>query len=134
MKVTHDISTILTKMDLSYLAGFFDGEGSVGLYWNKSIGTWQPQICITQNATPSVTKMMTCWAGYFGGSVRTYTRDRAIVDLRITSMAAILHFIRLVVPFTRIKTTQLLILKNYLETKTFGYRTSQLLKAQKRSL
>lgn len=64
-------------MDLSlpYLAGFFDGEGSVGIYTNgrKDGRTLRSQV--TQNVSPAVTSLLEACRERWGGSLTVMNRD-----------------------------------------------------------
>lgn len=115
-----------------YLAGFFDGEGSVGLYWVTARKVFQARIHICQNYSPFMDLWFKRWAEVFEGGVSVTEKNGVLVsEMYIYRKAPILRFIESIIGLTKLKTRQLLVLKNYLETNQYGYRTSQLLKAQK---
>ena len=118
------------EVDIRYLAGFFDGEGSVGLYYDKTEKRWRANIEITQNYSRWAFMLFDAWAKEFAG--RVYITKRNVLVLMIRG-EGIKKFIRAMDGITRIKTRQLIALEGYLETKQYPYRTSQLLKTLKRS-
>ena len=63
-------------MDLSlpYLAGFFDGEGSIGIYTN-GLGTGRTlRVQLTQTVTPQSTALLTAMRDRWGGSLCPFNR------------------------------------------------------------
>lgn len=125
---------IMTKGELQYLAGFFDGEGSVGLYYSKSKKAWKAQIEIVQVVTRRVEKDFSDWAQHFDGNVYIQKRNgfQTTVRLTIRSRHSLLHFIDALVPYTKFKTQQLRLIRNWLDGKDYSYRTAQLLRTLKR--
>lgn len=124
-------TTPLPDAELAYLGGFFDGEGFAGLYWSKSDRYWKAQIGIAQDSSPTVRYWFERWAKVFGGRVVYKTRSSELV-LAFQSRSAITEFLKQVTPYTKIKRRQLVVLENYLVSKQYSYRTSQILKALKR--
>ena len=59
---------ILTETEKAYLAGIFDGEGSVGYYLKKKTGYHRAQIAI-YNSNPSIMQWLREKVGY--GSIST---------------------------------------------------------------
>jgi hypothetical protein len=57
-------SSTITEVELAYAAGFFDGEGTVGLYWQKP-GRFHP-TCGMSNTDRSIVQW---YADNFGGTV-----------------------------------------------------------------
>jgi LAGLIDADG endonuclease len=121
-------------MDAKYLAGFFDGEGSVGLYYDKSNGRWRPRIVIVQNYSKAVEQMFATWAAEFDGHVYATkkTDQPSHVQLIIRSEKGLVAFLDCVRGHTRLKTRQLIVLAGWLASKKFSYRVSQILKSLKR--
>jgi intein/homing endonuclease len=120
----------MKNLSVEYLAGFFDGEGSVGLYYDKSEKRWRANIEITQNYSRWAFVLFDTWAKEFAG--RVYITKRKVLVLMIRG-EGIRKFIRAMDGLTRLKTRQLIVLEQYLETKEFPYRAAQLLKTLKRS-
>jgi len=90
----------LRQTDLAYLAGFFDGEGSVMLSLNKSQGLSAGVSC-SQNTQ----NVMYLFKRAFGGNVYSYVpkgRKRRIYQWRANGQVAI-DFINLVHPWLIIK-------------------------------
>lgn len=54
------------KTDLAYLAGFFDGEGYVGVVFGMAAGQHTLRVTVTNNYRPTLTRYRDRW----GGSVR----------------------------------------------------------------
>jgi intein/homing endonuclease len=120
----------MKNLSVEYLAGFFDGEGSVGLYYDKSEKRWRANIEITQNYSRWAFVLFDTWAKEFAG--RVYITKRKVLVLMIRG-EGIRKFIRAMDGLTRLKTRQLIVLEQYLETKEFPYRAAQLLKTLNRS-
>jgi hypothetical protein len=121
---------MMKNLSVEYLAGFFDGEGSVGLYYDKKDKRWRAAIDITQNYSRWVAILFDGWAEKFGG--RVYFTKRKTIVLIIRG-EGLLRFVRAVGRHTRLKTRQLIVLEGYLVTKQNAFRTAQLLKTLKRS-
>ncbi len=115
---------------LHYLAGFFDGEGSVGIYYEKKPKQWRAYISIVQNDSPQTRWLFKQWAAQFSGSI-TLSRSKVVV-LRINQRTAQISFCDLMAPLCTVKRRQLIVLRNWLTLRDYTYRTSQLLKALKR--
>lgn len=129
--LTSSSAKSLTRNQVHYLAGFFDGEGSVGLYYHKGNKTWCPRLTIAQNASKHTRRLFALWAEVFGGRVYSSKRQELQLDLR--NQAAILNFIAVIGQHCIGKRMQLIVLQHWLRTKTYSFRTSQTLKALKRT-
>ena len=129
----HDVisSDSLTVPELVYLAGFFDGEGSVGLYYNKKQRLWKPRISICQNDSKHAMKLFKRWAKVFAGSIHKRPGQQAI-ELGIWKRQSIMAFIRYVGPYCTGKKQQMIVLENWIVSRMYSYRTAQTLKALKR--
>ena len=115
-----------------YVAGFFDGEGTVGLYkqdQTKRICYFRPYMAINLKNDSRNMAVLRLIAAKYGGKV--YQRGR-ICRVQWLKLAAIRAVIADILPYTIIKTTQLVLLDSWLETQTYGFRVHQLLKSQKR--
>lgn len=119
----------MSRVTHAYLAGFFDGEGSVGLYWQKQKRLWAPSLAIELKTDTRNVATLREIARLYGGRVSITPRA---ASMRIRRKSKILLFIEHVLPHTRIKTTQLILLRSWLQEGTYGYRISQLLKTHKR--
>lgn len=131
LKSSSAIPHSLTRAQHQYLAGFFDGEGSIGLYYNKGKKHWAPRLSITQNVSKHVTRLFNLWATAFGGHVYS-GRSGQELQLDFKSREAVLAFITVIGPYCIGKRMQLIVLEQWMHTKTYSFRTSQTLKALKR--
>lgn len=59
---------------LSYLAGFFDGEGSIGIYKNGRRTGWTLRVQITQTISVRSTELLTVLRGRWGGSLCPFNK------------------------------------------------------------
>jgi hypothetical protein len=119
-------------MERHYLAGFFDGEGCVGLYYAKGSKVWVPSISISQNTSVQVSKLFVKWAQVFGGFVSTRDQGR-VLQFSFRKSACVAAFVQTIGPLCVGKRHQLIVLGHWLSTKEYSYRTAQTLKALKRS-
>lgn len=129
----HDVisSGSLTVEELIYLAGFFDGEGSVGLYYYRDKEMWKARLAISQNDSRHARRLFTQWAAVFSGNVHQ-RKTTGCLELSIWKRQSIMAFIRYVGPYCIGKRQQLLILENWVVSRMYSYRTAQTLKALKR--
>jgi hypothetical protein len=129
----HDVisSESLTSEELRYLAGFFDGEGSVGLYYNRKQKLWKARLSIAQNDSKHAMRLFSQWARVFSGNV--YKRKTGDLELHIWKRQSIIAFIQYVGPYCIGKRQQMLVLENWLTSRMYSYRTAQILKALKRN-
>jgi hypothetical protein len=56
-------------MSLEYIAGFFDGEGSIGIYKISRTGGYRLRTQLTQNITPDSESVMIELQSRFGGNI-----------------------------------------------------------------
>lgn len=120
---------ILGPLRPEYIAGFFDGEGTVGLYKSTHGHSYRGCVAINlKNDTRNV-RLLTAIADMYGSRVYQSLRT---CTFYLGRSERIRQFIKDILPYTTIKTTQLILLDSWLENKTYGYRIHQLLKSQKR--
>jgi hypothetical protein len=62
------------ELSLPYLAGFFDGEGSIGIYTNGQRSGRTLRVQITQTVTPHSTELLTAMRDRWGGSLCPFNR------------------------------------------------------------
>src|SRR5690348_6559177 len=90
--------------DLSYMAGFFDGEGTVGIKFIKSsrkVPLHSPYVTVSQ-VTPGVLRWM---REYFGGSIYLKppsAKGQGIWCWQLSQRLAI-NFLKEIQPYLRIK-------------------------------
>jgi len=123
----------LSVDQLIYLAGFFDGEGSVGIYHELTHApkrTWKARVTITQNRSKQYARLFSLWARVFAGRVEIKDSGR-VLSLVIKKRAACVAFMQYVGPYCAGKRRQMIIVENWLSDRQYSYRTSQTLKALK---
>lgn len=59
---------------LPYIAGFFDGEGSIGIYLNGAKYGRTLRVQLTQTVTPQSTDLMTALRDRWGGSLCPFNK------------------------------------------------------------
>ncbi len=118
------------KLSREYIAGLFDGEGTVGLYRDKRVlTTYKPSIAIELRGEVHTVKVLATLCEMYG--VKLARTSRGTCTFRLSKTESLLQFINDVLPFTHLKTTQLVLLQAWLENKTYGHRFAQLLKNHK---
>ena len=122
-----------------YIAGFFDGEGCAGLYWNTSTKYWEPHIQIRLRWDNPNRSMLTRLSLQYRSSVfqslNGYRKDgsrKYACTLRIYTRDEILRFIDDILPYVCLKKTQLVLLQAYLLERTYGKHFAMHLKQHKR--
>ena len=93
---------------LDYIAGFFDGEGSVGIYRNGQ-RSWHLRTQLTQNIDRSTTALLSELRQRFGGNLATMRSPiyRASVAYNWQLNGAVAAaFLREVLPYLRLKREQ----------------------------
>lgn len=105
-----------TLPSLSYLAGYFDGEGSIGLYISSSRSSryksgfktpsWSTQVKLGACYKPNVN----AFSYWFGGNVRPHdratTKHRRSFIWRLCNKKDIIHFLQAIIPYLREKKPQ----------------------------
>lgn len=89
--------------DWAYLAGFFDGEGSVGVY--ESRGTFCLRVQISQRKTRLTERLLNEMVRLFGGSVSAVNKDRPGLLWQVSGDRAA-AFLRSVQPWLYLKGPQ----------------------------
>lgn len=122
--------TTLSPLSHEYLAGFFDGEGTVGLYTDRKNGTrLRASVAILLKNDTRNMRLLKTIGDMYGVKVQ---QSRIACRVKISKQQTLRKFIADILPYTTIKTTQLILLDSWLENKTYGYRIHQILKSQKR--
>lgn len=62
--------------DLAYLGGFFDGEGSIGVYESKSSGAFCLRVQISQRKTDLTEHLLNSLKERYGGSISSVNKQR----------------------------------------------------------
>jgi hypothetical protein len=129
------VSTTWEATDAAYAAGFFDGEGSIGIYkatWKSVSGPkpfWQLHVSASQHQSRDHVLYWLCT--HWGGGVYDYATKSA-AEWRISSKAAI-PFLRAVQPYLRVKRDEVdIVLKSFDETGKYTEEIADLLRALKK--
>ena len=117
------------SISFPYVAGLFDGEGSVGLYYMKGRNMWRPVVSIDQKRDTRSAKLISEIAEYYGSRVYYSGPD---CRFQLTRPDALRRFITDVAPFTILKRAQLIVLETWLDFPVYTYRVNLTLKALKR--
>jgi len=110
-----------TKIDYSYIAGFFDGEGSAMILTVKrkeenNIFRFRPVIKIAQATTPILHKIRKLLGfGKVVGNKISYVGKQRTTCYQVNGSKNILKFIELVSPYVVLKKKQLLLLKDLIK-------------------
>lgn len=97
----------MSKVELAYIAGFFDGEGSVGVYPASGKRSHHLRVQLVQNVTPESTELFHELSLKYGGSISTVTKKptRPTYNWQINSLRAVV-FLLDVLPYLRLKQRQ----------------------------
>lgn len=107
----------MDNLTLQYIAGFFDGEGSIGIYRQSNGGSlsYGLRTQLTQNVSPASTKLIEELKNRFGGSMSTQHTFRVGVDesqklnikynWQLSSRNAV-NFLTVILPFLVLKKEQ----------------------------
>lgn len=90
-----------------YVAGFFDGEGSVGVYPNAR-GSYFLRTQVTQNVSPAVTALFAACVSRWGGNFSTQVgaRPEGKYNWQLGSHRCV-RFLEEILPFSRLKRDQI---------------------------
>jgi hypothetical protein len=130
-------------MDISYIAGYFDGEGTIGLYWTKGAkdpryrsgfknGSWIRSVSVVNTYTKVLNELQET----FGGKVRKM-RDSNLTQKEcfqwtIGAKQDIQKFLTAILPKLREKQPQAKIMLDFIENKISGTEASKRLKEMKK--
>lgn len=84
----------MTELELAYLAGFFDGEGCIGIYQNGNTKGYFLSVQITQNdsatSRPMLEQLRDLWGGSISGRTHQSTGNRRLGYTLTGDRAAVL--------------------------------------------
>lgn len=108
-----------------WLAGFFDGEGSVGLATGNNACVWRsPRVTLTQKGS---TDLIMKIKELYGGSVSKHTRS-GVNQWNLSKAADVIKFLEDILPYLQIKSARaevILAIAQIIESgkfhNTFGY-------------
>lgn len=105
------------QMDITYLAGFFDGEGSVALYPNGN-GSYAVRVQITQNENPLSVELIEELKSIYGGGITHSfsTNGRPKMNWALSGAKAVV-LLRDIQPLSRLKKPQIDLLLSWWDTK-----------------
>lgn len=104
-----------SREDLIYLAGFFDGEGSV--YISKTKKSFKP-TCSIGNTNKEVIFWIRETIGYGLVRERKKSGNRKVAwDFTLTNLRDNIRFLSLIYPYLKIKRTQATLVINYIEKR-----------------
>lgn len=91
---------------LSYIAGFFDGEGSIGIY-RGSAGGRTLRVQLTQTITPQSTALLTLCRARWGGSMCEFNKAlrRSAWNYQVSAGRGVI-LLREIRPWLRLKADQ----------------------------
>ena len=111
------------KEGLCYLAGFFDGEGSIGLYWNKAQKIYVPIIQVSNTNKTIIKELQDKFGGYVNSRQRKASY-KLIWDWNIRDgKKRIPYFIETMTPYLRQKKEEAKTLMEFCNTLTKGGKT-----------
>lgn len=105
-----DAILALTIAERAYIAGYFDGEGSVGLYPKKS--GFALKLTIAQRKPEVLLWMHSVFGGAFCTVVRA-DRGDTYYELRLEGPALALPLLKIIAPYVREKKDQVLLVINH---------------------
>lgn len=121
------------RQGLAYTAGFFDGEGSVGVYKNGR-GTYHLRTQLVQNVSPESIRLLETLVSKWGGNGSIQTtkatgKKKYNWQLNARKAAA---FLRDILPFSTIKEKQIRVALLYIEGRIDGKSACKALKNLKK--
>jgi len=109
----------MERITLQYIAGFFDGEGSVGIYYRqKTKDRFHLRTQLSQNKDKNIQKMMDYLVDKFGGNLseQVTLSGRVKYNWQLNSDTAV-SFLRKIEPYLIIKKDQAIIATNWQEQR-----------------
>jgi len=107
----------LDPIKLSYIAGYFDGDGSVNACIFKT-GRHAGEIRVEMNISSRVREPIETihnWLGF--GYLEVKRRSKPIYVFRVNTQEDMLRFINLILPYSITRRRQLELMKEYLESR-----------------
>jgi hypothetical protein len=100
----------MTESDAAWSAGFFDGEGSIGLYhYPRFRDSWAFRVNVSQKSREPLDKLM----DLFGGSILltkarpNNRKPNPIWQWSLTNVLAIESFLQAILPYSVLKRVQI---------------------------
>jgi len=111
-QLLEEIQRLNKEMSYSYVAGFFDGEGTVGLY--KAKGYMRLMIYLGNTNFEVLIKMKNLFGGYIYSRNKIENRKK-VWDWNIRDRDDIKNFLEKIYPYTTVKRQQIKYALRYLE-------------------
>ena len=87
--------------DLKWLAGFFDGEGSVGLARNNTQALWRvPRVSLTQK---DELDLLTDIKTHYGGSINTHVRTKNVFQWSLSGAEGAAKILEDILPYVKLQ-------------------------------
>jgi len=87
------------ETDMAWLAGFFDGEGVIGIYANNRTSSPHVKIGIAQNIKAMLENIQSEFGGYLGVMAGGRKKERSTYALQFTSRETCIRFLRAIHPY-----------------------------------
>lgn len=98
---------MMSETQLSYFAGFFDGEGCIGIYFNPKAKSASLRSQLVQNLSPKSWNMFSELVDHFGGRLRQQPTINNNVKLSYElSGDAACYFLEAIMPYLVLKKEQ----------------------------
>lgn len=117
----------MEKITLQYIAGFFDGEGSIGIYYRqKTKDRFHLRTQLTNNKNKDTQKLMTYLMDKFGGNLseQITLSGRVKYNWQLNSDKAV-YFLKKIEPYLIFKKDQAIIAINWQEQRPKPIRDSR---------
>lgn len=120
----------MNETEKAYIAGFFDGEGTISLLWGSKkrvqgrryYPAWQIVFTNSDRAVLSYIQSATGFGNIMLGSRNrvksTHWGNLPYFDLRVTKLPDVLEMVKLMIPYAQTKKLQLEICKETFESMT----------------
>jgi hypothetical protein len=95
-------------MPIEYIAGLFDGEGTIGMYWRKSRGRhcWEYHCRVTGCFKPTLQRLRNQLGGCITVSTHATRKAKLVWDWGLYGKEAIIEFLQTLRPFLIEKAAQ----------------------------
>jgi hypothetical protein len=111
---------------LPYISGFFDGEGSIGIYRNGNTNGRALRVQLTQNVTPDSTELLRECRERWGGSMALMNRSakRPAWNWQVSSSNGVRALMDMR-PWLRLKAAEADLVLRFWDQRTFARRDSR---------
>jgi len=113
----------MTKIELAYLAGFFDGEGYVGILKRNRNPKWNPEYWLQVSIGQKDAEILEYLMKEFGGHFHTVKRDGSFMWL--ASHGTAYNLLKYIEPYVRYKKPQVQLALEFQEQMIEANRSRQ---------